>query len=77
MTEKFIEETVKTEEMTLSQLVWRLLRRQPIGYLERVLDFNRNVESAETYLPVGTVVRLPIENIADNPRKTEIIRPWD
>ncbi|RWM29393.1 phage tail protein [Mesorhizobium sp.] len=77
MTEKFIAETIKSEEMTLSQVIWRLLRQQPIGYLERVLAFNQDLSLQAPYLTVGTVVKLPVEEITNEPRQTDVIRLWD
>jgi phage tail protein X len=77
VSEKFIAETVRCEEMTLSQLIWRLLRRQPVGYLERVLNFNPNMVSGSPYLTVGSVVKLPIENIEDQAGNSDVVRLWD
>lgn len=76
MTEKFVEEVIRSEEMTLSQVIWRFLRRQPRGYLERVLAFNQDLSLTQPYLPVGMVLRLPVEDIADK-KPSDTIRLWD
>ena len=77
MTEKYIEETIRSDRMTLSQLIWRFLRRQPNGYLERVLDFNPNLSLDQPYLTVGSKVRLPVVDIEDKPRPSSVIRIFD
>ncbi|TIS37492.1 phage tail protein [Mesorhizobium sp.] len=77
MTEKYIAETIKSERMTLSQVIWRLLRRQPVGYLERVLAFNQDLSLQAPFLRVGSVVKLPVEEITDEARKTDVVRLWD
>lgn len=77
MTEKFIAEVIKTERMTLSQVIWRLLRRQPAGYVERVLAFNQDLSLDQPFLTVGSTVRLPVEDISDQPKKAAVIRLWD
>ncbi|MGT2467438.1 hypothetical protein ACVOMV_25015 [Mesorhizobium atlanticum] len=77
MTEKYIAETIKSERMTLSQVIWRLLRRQPVGYLERVLAFNQDLSLQFPYLTVGSVVTLPVEDITDEKRNADVIRLWD
>ncbi|TIR24039.1 MAG: phage tail protein [Mesorhizobium sp.] len=77
MTEKYIAETIKSEQMTLSQVIWRLLRRQPVGYLERVLAFNQHLSLQFPYLSVGSVVKLPVEDITDEKRNADVIRLWD
>ncbi len=77
MTEKFIAETIKSEEMTLSQVIWRMLRRQPVGYLERVLAFNQDLSLQFPFLTVGSVVNLPVEDITDEAKKSDVIRLWD
>lgn len=77
MTEKFIAEMIKSEHMTLSQVIWRLLRRQPVGYLERVLAFNQDLSLQSPFLTVGSIVKLPVEEISDQAKKSDVIRLWD
>lgn len=77
MTQKYIAETIKAERMTLSQVIWRLLRRQPVGYIDRVMAFNQDLSLQGPFLQVGTVVKLPVEDIEDRARGPEVIRLWD
>ena len=77
MNEKYITEVIKSEMMTLSQLVWRLFHRQPVGYLERVLEFNRELSWQGPYLKVGSTVMLPIENVDGQSANESVIRLWD
>lgn len=71
---------VDAEGFTLPQIIWRLLKRQPKGYLEIVLDFNPGLASSLNdahEVPVGTTIRFPLDLIppAREPRK--VIRLWD
>lgn len=68
-------ETVAIEFLTLSQLIWRKFKRQPAGYIERVLDLNQGI-STSVYLPVGTVVILPLDLPTDF-EEPEVVRLWD
>nr|WP_255520006.1 tail protein X [Cupriavidus sp. IK-TO18] len=63
--------------MTLSQLVWRMFGRQPAGYVERVLAFNQDLALQSPYLTVGSVVKLPIENIEADTRRRDVVRLTD
>jgi phage tail protein X len=77
VSEKYLTEVIKTEMMTVSQLVWRLLRRQPTGYVERVLELNRGISSQGPFLTVGSTVMLPLENIDNQSADASVIRLWD
>lgn len=80
MTQAVLEEVVKAEGFTLSQIIWRLLRRQPKGFVEAVLAFNPELADQGYQLPVGTVVRIPLDAIpsADmETSKAEVISLWD
>lgn len=78
MTEKFVTEVIRTERMTLSQVVWRMLRRQPRGYVERVLEANQDLSLQTPFLTVGTVVKLPLEDVdRDEATQAPVVRLWD
>jgi phage tail protein X len=70
-----IEETVRTEGLTVSRLVWAFLQKQPPGYIEKVLDLNPGL-SADPFIPVGTVIKLPVEESFSEAPET-VIRLWD
>ena len=76
MSEKFEIVTVQSEGFTLAQIIWRFLRQQPVGYLERVLAANPGISSYGSDLPVGTEIKLPIENITTS-RTDDVVRLWD
>ncbi len=78
MSEKFLTEIVRSERMSLSQLIWRLFRRQPRGYLERVLEANQDLALQTPFLTVGTTVKLPIDDVPIVDRAPDVvIRLWD
>ena len=70
-------ETVNSEGFRLSGLIWQLLKRQPRGYAEQVLDANPGLAALGPILPVGTVVKFPLDNIPSETPVTEAIRLWD
>lgn len=69
-------ETVQSEGLTLSLVVWRLFRRKPDGYVERVLDLNPGLADLGPYLPVGTVIVFPLDDVATAPAR-QVVRLWD
>ena len=68
-----VEDTVMIEGLTLANIIWRKYRRQPVGFIEKVLDLNPGLSAAET-VPVGTVIRFPIEDAVSTVEKREVIR---
>lgn len=70
-------ETVNAEGLRLSQIIWRLWRRQPAGYLEEVLAANPGLASAGPIVPVGTVIRFPMIDVAAKPDVEKGVRLWD
>ena len=69
-------ETVKAEGFTLAQMVWALLRRQPEGYVERVLGFNPGLAWLGPFLPVGTIINFPLDDI-DPVQTSDVVYLWD
>jgi len=69
--------TVTGEGVTLSAMVWRLLKRQPVGFVEAVLDFNPGLAKLGAYLPVGTVVNFPLDAIPTQQPTRQVVRLWD
>jgi len=70
-------EVVKSEGFTLARLIWRLLRRQPGGYAERVFATNPGLAAKGATLPVGTVVVFPLDDIPSRTPAPEVVRLWD
>lgn len=70
-------ETVKVERegLTLSRIIWRRFKRQVPGLVERVLDINPGLSALGPILPVGTVIKIPIPNVRQNPDVTPV-RLW-
>lgn len=68
---------VKIEGITLSNAIWRKYRRQPRGYIEKVLALNPGL-SEHVFLPVGLKIQFPVED-AVNPATANrtVVRLWD
>lgn|GEM_PF-805698 len=80
MTTTVLEETVRAEGYTLSQIIWRLLRRQPKGFLETVLAYNPGLSDLGYEIPVGTIVRIPLDEIPSEDEQSsdaEVVNLWD
>lgn len=72
-----ITEIVMIEDCTLANLIWRKFRRQPAGFLEKVLELNRGI-SANAVVPVGTLIVFPISELSTAKRgATDVVRLWD
>lgn len=59
--------SIKGEGITPSLLIWRRYKRPAAGVLEFFLDMNPHILdglSKSPYLPIGTIVRLPIDQKA-------------
>lgn len=48
------------EGITISQLVWRKFKRRKPGFVEQVIEINPGLGSLPVFLPVGTVVLMPM-----------------
>lgn len=71
-----LREKVMIEGLTLSAVIWKKFRRQPDGFIEKVIAMNIGVTDFET-ISVGTEITFPIEEIAAVQRDTKIVRLWD
>jgi phage tail protein X len=69
--------TVRTEGLTLDQLVWRRFRRPVPGLVEQVLDLNPGLAQLGPYLPLGAEIILPTLEQAADPVAQEVIQLWD
>jgi hypothetical protein len=58
---------IEGDNITPSLLVWRRYKRPAAGVLENLLDMNPDLVeglSQSPYLPVGAIVRVPIDQAA-------------
>lgn len=69
--------TVSADQLTLADLVWRKYRRPIPGLVEQVLNLNPGLAQLGPYLPLGTVVILPVLQEAARPVEREVIQLWD
>lgn len=77
MAQAIVTEVVKNSGMTLSTMIWRLLKRQPEGFLEATLEFNQDLPKEGIFVPPGTTVRFPMHLLQKESREDEVIRLWD
>lgn len=73
---KIVVETVMIEGLTLASVIWRKYRRQPDGFIGKVLDLNPGL-AANIEIPVGTKISFPIEEVAASRPTQNITRLWD
>lgn len=71
-----VTDTIQIEGLTLANVIWRKYRRQPTGFIEKVLDINPGL-AAYVEIPVGTVIRFPIEEVAKADANRNVVRLWD
>ncbi|MFI5411284.1 tail protein X [Kaistia sp. UC242_56] len=63
--------------ITIDLLVWRRFKRRTDGLVDRILMSNPELAVAGPYLPVGTVVKIPIDAPASGAVRVEAIRLWN
>ena len=69
--------TVGGDGVTLPLLLWRRFRRPMPGLAEAALDANPGLAALGPVLPVGTVVKIPIPDAADETAATlQPIKLW-
>ncbi len=64
--------TVTGEGLTVSLLVWRRFQRPMPGLVERVYEENPGLADLGSFIPVGTVIKLPVPEAT---RQEEVITP--
>jgi phage tail protein X len=71
-----LKETVNIEGITVASAIWRKWRKQPVGFLERVLELNPGLSAAKE-IPVGTEISFPVDEVASASQNAVIIRLMD
>lgn len=69
--------TVTGDDVTVSKVIWQALRRQPAGYIDVVLARNPGLAELGPFLPVGTVVVLPLDEVPTAAAERPLVRLWD
>jgi phage tail protein X len=67
--------TIEGEFLTLSLIVWRRFKRPMPGLVEAIHDLNPGLADLGVYLPVGTVLAMPIPTPRE-PALLDPIRLW-
>lgn len=68
---------VEGDAITLSLLVWRRFKTRTPGLVERALDLNPGLADKGVVIPVGTVVRIPVDAPDKPPEQRQVVRLWD
>ncbi len=68
--------TIEGDEITASLLVWRRFHKPMPGIVEAIYARNRELAEHGPYLPVGTVVEIPIPVTKNTPDQLDPIRLW-
>lgn len=71
-----LRETVNIEGLSVSKAVWMKFRKQPLGFVERVLELNPGL-SAQKEIPVGTEILFPVDEITTSQTAARVIRLMD
>lgn len=69
--EAFEEMTVEGRGVTVPLLIWRRFHKEMPGLLGRVYEANPGLADLGEFLPLGTVVLMPIPA----PKKTPVTKP--
>lgn len=69
--------TVSGDFITVDLLIWRRFQTRTPGLVERVLDMNRDLAGLGPILPIGTVVKIPIDAPDLRPSQRPVVRLWD
>lgn len=75
MTETIEKIEVTGAGLTASRLIWNRFRAASPETLGRLYDLNPGLAGAGTYIPVGTIVLMPIPDTSDD-RIVEQITLW-
>jgi phage tail protein X len=75
MTTTFETYTIETEGLMLDRLLWNRFKKRTPGLTERVLDMNREL-AENVFLPLGTIVVIPIDAPSKTPTVKKVVRLW-
>lgn len=67
--------TVDKAYTTVPGLIWRHYRRRMPNLVEKVFELNPGLARKSPYLPLGTVVQLPIVAL-NEPVVVNVVRLW-
>lgn len=70
-------ETIQREGVTLSQLIWSVVGAQPRSFVETVLAANPGLANLGPFLPVGTKVSIPLDEVPTQTAEEQAVRLWD
>lgn len=72
-----LKEVVMIEGLTVSNIIWRKFRRQPEGFMEKVLDLNPGLSDL-VVVPLGAEITFPIGELSEKKLTSgNVVRLWD
>lgn len=71
-----LKEKVMREGLTAAQVIWIKFRRQPKGFLEKVIALNPVLAESD-FVPLGTEISFPVEELAAADEAKDVVRLWD
>jgi len=69
--------TVKNDLTTLDLLIWRRFKRDVPGLVEQTMDLNQNLADGPVYLPIWTVVKVPVPKAATAKATVRVVSLFD
>lgn len=69
--------TVAADHLTLDLIAWRRFKKPDPGLVERMIALNPTVAAQGILLPFGSVVIIPVDAPADQPKEVTAVRLWD
>ena len=76
MTDQIETFVVEQDFTMLDNIIWRRYRRRTPGLVEKTLDLNPGLSDLGPYLPIGTVIRIPLDQPKSVPT-LPLVRLWD
>ncbi len=71
-----LKETVWIEDLTLASVIWRKFGKQPQGFIEKVIEANPGI-AEQIFIPVGTEIIFPVEEMEPVSADKSVVRLWD
>ena len=63
--------------LSVSRLIWNRFQTDMPGHLARVLDLNPGITDSGVFLPIGMVVRMPVDIKDETERDIQSVNLWD
>ncbi len=68
---------IETTGIKVSLMIWRRFKKPMIGMAERIFALNPGLADLGPFLPLGTVVVIPIDPPAERVTSRPVVQLWD